>query len=430
MDWQRIIKISDESSISDYLELFQKTARELGHPHLIHDMEVGAVGYMNSEVLFNYKIKGTEIQIMDEQPLAEWVASKDRSINEYGGYKKWDKEKVKKYLEGIIRSFVLLREVTNNPSVRVKGKGIIVTGAKGKEYIIYPQMKLNDGCHRLFTYPNNHSMCIAMGGTEELLPVGDNLATLILTLLNDDRTDLDGLRDYNRGDIRWLCGTCGTINYAPLEELRPAKLIQELEVSYNSNSDGKVPIFDGFWKDKDLAECKNCSTIYELYDIKYYPELWVNELPLGVFYMNDGKINLITRGNVFYNATEKTFTIRRGPKEGYKFGVRGDDGKPSELTEPEDSESGPYGMYKQKYLSSKGTNGVNMKWVEYLKKSPTDEEDWENSLKSIISEGKKLGVPLSVMELLKLAKEATTSQSEGFETLHRPTFDEEEEEDV
>jgi len=35
-----------------------------------------------------------------------------------------------------------------------------------------------------------------------------------------------------------------------------------------------------------------------------------------------------------------------------------------------------------------------------------------------------------VMELLKLAKEATTSQSEGFETLHRPTFSEEEEEDV
>ena len=421
MSWKGIIKNVDKSFISDYIELFQKTASELGHPHLIHDIELEPSGYMHSDILFNFKIKGKEIQIIDEQPLAEWIPN---------GYKKWDKEKVKKYLESVIRSFALLGEVVNNPSVRVEGKGIIVTGAKGKEYIIYPQMQLNDGCHKLYTHPNNHTMCIAMDESQELLPVGDNLATLILTLLNDDKTDLDGLRDYNRGDIRWLCDVCGTINDAPLDELRPAKLIQEFEISYNSNSNGKVPIFDGFWKDKDLAECKNCSTIHELYDIKYYPELWVNELPLGIFYMNDGKINLISRGNAFYDAPTKTFTIMRGPKKGYKFGVRGEDGEPSELTEPEDSESGPYEMYKQKYLSSKGTNGVNMKWVEYLKKSPTDEEDWENSLKSIISEGKKLGVPLSVMELLKLAKEATTSQSEGFETLHRPTFDEEEEEDV
>lgn len=426
MGWKRIIKNADKSSISDYIELFQKTASELGHPHLIHDMEINTSGFMHSEVLFNFKIKGKEIQIMDEQALADWFAGKKS-----GGYKKWDKEKVKKYLEGVIRSFALLGEVTNNPSVRVKGKGIIVTGAKGREYMIYPQMELNDGCHKLFTHPNNHSMCIAMGDSMELLPVGDNLATLILTLLNDDKPgDLEGLTDYNTGKIRWSCDVCTTINETPLENLRPVELIEEFENSFNSDSDGRAPIFDGFWKDKDLAECKNCSTIHELYDIKYYPELWVNELALGIFYMNDGKINLITRGHFYYDEPTKTFTIRRGPKKGYKFGVRGKDGELSELMEPEESNPGPYDMYKQKYLSSKGTNGVNMKWVEYLKKSPTDEDDWENSLKSIISEGKKLGVPLSVMELLKLVKEATTSQSEGFETLHRPTFDEEEEEDV
>ena len=33
------------------------------------------------------------------------------------------------------------------------------------------------------------------------------------------------------------------------------------------------------------------------------------------------------------------------------------------------------------------------------------------------------------MDILKLAKEVTTSQSEGFETLHKPTFGEEEEDD-
>tara|TARA_R110000803_G_scaffold109536_1_gene177941 strand:+ start:50 stop:271 length:222 start_codon:yes stop_codon:yes gene_type:complete len=71
-----------------------------------------------------------------------------------------------------------------------------------------------------------------------------------------------------------------------------------------------------------------------------------------------------------------------------------------------------------------------MKWTEYLKKStPADSKDWESALKSFIEEGKKIGIPLSVMKILQLAKEVTTSQSEGFETLHRPTFSEEEEEE-
>jgi len=83
-----------------------------------------------------------------------------------------------------------------------------------------------------------------------------------------------------------------------------------------------------------------------------------------------------------------------------------------------------------KNLSSKAVLPINMKWTDYLKKTSNEVEDWESALKSFISDGKKLGIPLSVMELLKLAKEATTSQSEGFETLHRPTFSEEEEEDV
>ena len=89
-----------------------------------------------------------------------------------------------------------------------------------------------------------------------------------------------------------------------------------------------------------------------------------------------------------------------------------------------------YEFYKsQKNLSSIEILSTNMKWTDYLKKSSGNNQDWESALKSFISEGKKLGIPLTVMELLKLAKEATTSQSEDFETLHRPTFSEEEEEE-
>ena len=105
------------------------------------------------------------------------------------------------------------------------------------------------------------------------------------------------------------------------------------------------------------------------------------------------------------------------------------DGKKYELDNGEMVEINDEGITKN--LSSKAVLPINMKWTDYLKKTSNEEaEDWESALKSFISDGKKLGIPLSVMELLKLAKEATTSQSEGFETLHRPTFSEEEEEDV
>ena len=105
------------------------------------------------------------------------------------------------------------------------------------------------------------------------------------------------------------------------------------------------------------------------------------------------------------------------------------DGKIYELVNGEMTERDKDEITKN--LSSKAVLPINMKWTDYLKKtSKTEAGDWESALKSFISDGKKLGIPLSVMELLKLAKEATTSQSEGFETLHRPTFSEEEEEDV
>ena len=105
------------------------------------------------------------------------------------------------------------------------------------------------------------------------------------------------------------------------------------------------------------------------------------------------------------------------------------DGKNYKLVDGEMVEQDEGGITKN--LSSKAVLPINMKWTDYLRKtSNTKAEDWESALKSFISDGKKLGIPLSVMELLKLAKEATTSQSEGFETLHRPTFSEEEEEDV
>ena len=50
-----------------------------------------------------------------------------------------------------------------------------------------------------------------------------------------------------------------------------------------------------------------------------------------------------------------------------------------------------------------------MKWDEYLKKS-TDEDinDWSSALKAFIDEGKKLGIPLNVMELLRKTEGALT----------------------
>ena len=274
-------------------------------------------------------------------------------------------------------------------------------------------------------------MCITM--ENEGLPTGDNLATLILTLLNDDKAvELEGIRDYTQGEFKFTCYMCGESNGATIDNLRPQRLIEQLKVAYRHGFlPSYTPISNGLWQNKDLVDCKGCRYIYRIHGVKFYPDLDFDRDEVGVIYSHYGKNILIRRGRLSYDVPSRTFTIVEGENAGYTFSGKfnpNDDSIP-ELKEPESTDS-PYDMYKQKNLSSKYTYTVNMKWSEYLKKSSVQERDWENSLKSIISEGKKLGVPLSVMELLKLAKEATTSQSEGFETLHRPTFDEEEEEDV
>jgi len=70
---------------------------------------------------------------------------------------------------------------------------------------------------------------------------------------------------------------------------------------------------------------------------------------------------------------------------------------------------------------------MNMNWNEYLKKS-TDEdiEDWSSALKSFIKEGKKLGIPLNVMELLRKTEGALTF-GEGSGPEFNTTYGEDEE---
>ncbi len=57
-----------------------------------------------------------------------------------------------------------------------------------------------------------------------------------------------------------------------------------------------------------------------------------------------------------------------------------------------------------------------MKWDEYLKKS-TDEDisEWSEALKSFIREGKKLGIPLNVMDYLRKTEGALTTANASAE---------------
>ena len=65
-----------------------------------------------------------------------------------------------------------------------------------------------------------------------------------------------------------------------------------------------------------------------------------------------------------------------------------------------------------------------MKWMEFLKKSDTTREDWDSAIKSFIEEGKKLGVPLDIISLLKEAGAMTTSSPDASAVIN-PTFGEE-----
>ncbi len=70
-----------------------------------------------------------------------------------------------------------------------------------------------------------------------------------------------------------------------------------------------------------------------------------------------------------------------------------------------------------------------MKWMEFLKKSDTTREDWNSAIKSFIDEGKRLGVPLDIISLLKEAGAMTTSSSDANAVIN-PTFgDDEDDED-
>lgn len=64
-----------------------------------------------------------------------------------------------------------------------------------------------------------------------------------------------------------------------------------------------------------------------------------------------------------------------------------------------------------------------MKWMEFLKKSDTTRKDWDSAIKSFIEEGKKLGVPLDIISLLKEAGAMTTSSPDA-STVINPTFGE------
>jgi hypothetical protein len=47
---------------------------------------------------------------------------------------------------------------------------------------------------------------------------------------------------------------------------------------------------------------------------------------------------------------------------------------------------------------------IKMTWKDYLKSvSNEDIEDWEAALKAFTKKGKELGIPLSIIELLKKA---------------------------
>ena len=61
--------------------------------------------------------------------------------------------------------------------------------------------------------------------------------------------------------------------------------------------------------------------------------------------------------------------------------------------------------------------------MEFLKKSETTREDWDSAIKSFIEEGKKLGVPLDIISLLKEAGAMTTASSDSSSVIN-PTFGE------
>ena len=65
-----------------------------------------------------------------------------------------------------------------------------------------------------------------------------------------------------------------------------------------------------------------------------------------------------------------------------------------------------------------------MKWEEFLKRPDTNRKDWDSAIKSFIDEGRKLGVPLNIISLLKEVGTMTTTSSDASAVIN-PTCGEE-----
>ena len=445
---------------------------------------------------------------------------------------------IEEYLKPSLRSLDWFVQVLTPMDVlpQHEDEVIEIKSKEGKIYTINTMYVKTSGCYKVTT-EEGYDICIEMSS---LKPVGDNLVSLALGLLNDNesRKNIDGVADYLDNFASVVCPVCGydynevkitnegftcyrcevdikmeNISFEPRvsysltpEDIRGPDGWIEPIMSYitgNEFLDGNKRFTLGNEDDYMLTVRGSANDILE--PTSYYPDEESAVYYHGdSFYSHDGEH--LYADDVFYrisgsvdnpfdfigdvlrmpneeiyslldfdNLTERLWMGNDGyySDEGVKLTDIEDIYEASDLTEgdfmtkvafaladnftAEDiltyfeyiendddiwTRDGKY--YKingevieevdeseiTKNLSSKAVLPINMKWTDYLKKTSNEVEDWESALKSFISDGKKLGIPLSVMELLKLAKEATTSQSEGFETLHRPTFSEEEEEDV
>ena len=372
-----------------------------------------------------------------------------------------------KLLEPSIRSLDWFLEVTKNLDVKFDDEYILVTGESSLTYTIQANQVKPSGCYEVET-EEGYNICIEI---DDAKPVGDNILVLTMALLNDEtaRNEIQGIDDYlNRtGEVEcMICGNYEQVAFGDYNDVfrcDDCGAVSEIEqINFAPGFSAEVIILDAEGPDGTFDPQYN-----HAYDDKFYQnnklfslsdpddyELFVdgdynaimNETNVeGIYsegldlYSEDGYpmdiltvYNYIGDENEFINFAEEYYDMElilntlEYEKDG-EYWVK--DGKNYKLVDGEMVEEDEGEITKN--LSSKAVLPINMKWTDYLKKtSKTEAGDWESALKSFISDGKKLGIPLSVMELLKLAKEATTSQSEGFETLHRPTFSEEEEEDV
>ena len=390
-------------------------------------------------------------------------------------------ENVKEVLAPTLRSLDWLIEIIQQMSnkVKVENEIINVTG-EDSTYTIYSS-RMNGGCYEVES-EEGYDICIVDKSEK---PMGDIMVSLILALANDEKAseEIRGLEDYlyggsnvecqvcpneiyvSWGDDEVKCEECGLRYSVDRVSFQPAADI-EIESDYITSPKGNrySPyqlnyMGEGWWKTDDYLfnyktdETMNIDStgeaIYEgddgiwigggdalLYDedgdMMSLDEIWEKINNEGDF------LDMVYRqSNIEPDESEvaellgyEATTDANYTKDGKYFTFDESDYF-QEVEKPKEDLDKMYMSLKSgKSLSSSADVAYNMKWSDYLKKSSSEDVvDWETALKSFINEGKKLGIPLSVMDILKLAKEVTTSQSEGFETLHRPTFDEEEEDD-